>query len=129
MNAKKSSIEPRTLIYILIVVLIVAGVAYFALTYEESDVLTVSQVNAQSDNLIGKTIKVEGIYYFEDEDILSANYESNANPVLTDTLSLNLSQIGNETNLVEDQQYLAKGVLTENEFGFIELKVEEIKQK
>ncbi len=129
MNAKKRLIEPRTMIYILIVVLIVAGIAYFALTYEPDDVLTVTQVNAQSNNLIGETIKVEGIYYFEDEPILSSNYESDANPVLTDTLSLNISQLDNETNLVEDQQYLATGLLTENQFGFIELKVEEIKQK
>jgi len=102
MSAKKKLIETRTMVYILIVVIIIAGIAYFAITYEPSDVLTVSQVRAQSNDLIGETIKVEGIYYLEEEPILASNYQSDANPVLSDTLVLNLSQIGNETTLIED---------------------------
>ncbi len=131
MSAKKSRIEPRTLIYILIVVIIIAGIAYFVLSYEPSETLTVSQVNAKSGKLIGDTIDVEGVYYKEGAggDYLIPTYTSVANQNPTERLSLNLSNIGNDTNLVEDQQYHVKGVLTENQFGFIELKVEEIKEK
>ena len=128
MSAKKSFIEPRTLIYILIVILIIAGIAYYVLTYEPSDVLTVSQVISQKEGLIGDTIKVEGIYYSEEEDLLSSTYISDANPVYTNTIRLNLTQIGNETNVVEDQKYIVTGVLTQNQFGFIELRAIKIKE-
>ena len=103
MSAKKSMIEPRTLIYILIIVLIIAGVAYFVLTYEPSDTLNVSQVISPNNEHIGKTVEVQGVYHSEEEDYLKSKYSTNANPNPTEMLPLNLSQMGNQT-LTEGQQ-------------------------
>lgn len=112
---KKLDIDPKTAIYILIVVLIIVGVAYFVLNSsdESEDVLSVREVNLNKDKYIDKNIKVEGIYYSEGDSLISA-FTTIANPNPEDQLDLNLENIDNETlaNLTNNEKYIIEGKLT-----------------
>lgn len=137
MNAKrkKFDLDTKTVIYILIVVLIVAGIGYFVFTNSDNseDILSVREVNLNKEKYIGKQIEVKGIFYSEgeDENYLKSTFTTVAKPNPEDQLILNLENIDNDTidNLTEDQQYIATGTLTVvSEYGtIVELVVTDIK--
>ena len=132
MAAKKSRLETRTVIYILLVVLIVLGVGYLILTFDVAEKPdSVQKIINNPQNYIGKKISVEGIYYTESESevFLIDVYPTIADETPDVYLELNLEKINNSVieNLSEEQHYTATGTLVETTQYGVELKVDEIK--
>ena len=132
MSAKKSRFDTRTLIYILLIVVIIAGIGYFILTYKQTEQpYKVPTILSNPKNYNGSIISVEGIYYTvsNSEVYLIDVYPTVANENPENRLPLNLDNLEEyiRINLTEQQQYIAKGTFIVSEYGFFELFVDEIK--
>jgi len=132
MSAKKSRFDTKTLIYILLFVVIIAGIAYFIFTYKETDQpYKVPTILSNPKNYNGSIISVEGIYYTlsNSEIYLIDIYPTVANENPENRLPLNLDNVDEDIriNLTEKQRYIAKGTFIVSEYGFFELLVDEIK--
>ena len=117
MAKKGMNLDFKTLITILIIVGIIAGVAYVVLTYEEPPkVYNIDQVFAKKASLMGEEIIVEGYYYtqIDGPSLISATFDSNPNP--TTWLPLNIDNVLNATEkLVENSKYEITGILQERQ--------------
>ncbi len=133
MSAKKKIPKiPRTYLIIaliiIVVFLIILGISLNQTNVEDEEVITVSQAISPNNQYIGENVKVKGVYHTESEGeyYLKANYESDANPTPFEMLSLNLSEISNETELIENNLYIISGLLTQNQYGYIELEATKV---
>lgn len=137
MSAKKGAFGKNTLKYLIVIILIViAFLIILTVSMNDANVedgtintITVPQAISPNNQYIGETVKVEGIYHYEDDHFLISTYSNVANPNPTEMLSLDISQLGNDTNLVENQQYVVTGLLSQSQIGIIELEATKIKEK
>lgn len=136
MAVKKPKIQPRTFIYIVVVLLVILGIAYIALNppTDSEDYLSVSEVIRNKENYIGKEITVKGVYYTSgDDDYLIPVVTTTAKPNPDEMLLLNLENIvDNNTleNFTTGNNYAVSGELVDiSEIGppIVELIASEIK--
>jgi hypothetical protein len=109
MSAKRSKLDTRTILYILIIILVIVG-GYYLITNMPEEVKTYSpdDVLRQQNQLIGKTIVVEGYY---DPDIYSGSIVSTT-VAPTSGLRADISGLDNESlPLNTNVKYEFKGVL------------------
>lgn len=102
MSAMFGKIGFRTVLYILAIILIIAAVAIFVLSpKEESEKILSPQLVLTNKNLyVNKNIIVEGIYY--SSDITVGEPTTDANPIPSYKLNLDLTDITNYTTIVND---------------------------
>lgn len=102
MSPKSGIFDFRTILYILIIMLIILGVAYGLLTGEEgtgTDIKSPKSVLLNPQNFINKDIIVQGIYYSDGDFV--ANPTQDEDPHATG-LNLDLDNIDNVTTVLSD---------------------------
>ncbi len=122
MTAKKpkpgllSFLADRNNILILLIIVVIIGVAYFVLTSEEEErVYDIEDINRNSEEYIGETVRVIG-YYESNDNTLNAfpDPQDVTNPTL-EMLRLDLSNVNlTNTSLADGAEYIFTGELIWN---------------
>ena len=118
MAARKTNFDMKTILTILIIVLIVAAIAYFVLTpSDETDVVSVENLRLNKDYYEGKIVTVSGIYRIKEGDRDTLNPPTtDSDPTSEDYIYLDLTDINlTENPAIEGDKYKVKGKVEVNE--------------
>lgn len=127
MSAKAKKISTRSMIYILVIVLIIVGVAYLILNLpEEKPKYNLDQIFADPEYYIEKgEIIVIGYYYSPEQSLIKTTFDDNPYPEKMLRLD-NVTGLG----LIDDTKYEVTGELhyIGEENPILELKVKSAKE-
>ena len=113
MSAKARKLDPRTVLYVLIIVLIIAAVVYIVTRPPGETFYSPEEVLLNKDNLIDGTITVEGTYYISPDgpSLVSSTTGTPTNWLLVDDSELDATA----PDLTVNIKYRLKGVLKQVE--------------